>query len=637
MDVRVMHRMEENMKNKMKVLIATCIGCMLLLGGAITVLAAGTLSIAVSSGTVAAGETMTITVYAVDANNVDVTADMNITYDSSKLEYVSSSAGTGGGGTVKATGSTVTVKFKAIGSGDAYVKAEGATLTAAGTHINVSKTAADSTKSEDKTEETTVVKSGDNSLSSLKISSGTLSPAFKGNTTQYTATVGSDVNEITVTPVTSNSKATIESVTGNTNLKTGENVIAIVVKAENGTEATYKITVTKTDTVSTTTDTATTTDEIKNDNETSETSDTADTPGNGNAIVIDGVTYAISEDFEDSDIPEGFSKADFEYKGTPYKGLSFDYGHLGLYYLVNEAGEGKFFVYDADRDGFYPYIRMTSGEHFIILMVVPNGAIPPEKYEETTLTLPDSTVVQAYQYAGPTDMEIVNFDNNQSVEGTETSINDGARSDFYIFYGMDDSGVSGWYQYDVTQGTYQRLNGEIMSTSSDDEKYESLLQSYNELDDRYKATKTKDRRFIVVLIFVSVVLVIIIINMFLKYKDMGDDDEDDDTWEEKKPIRKEKTPVRKTEQKSIKEEIVERERVPKREPKKEDTLHFYEDDDMDTIDEFEDDPGILTRKPKKREKVQRPQRTESVNREPETPSREQEKDDDIEFLDLNDL
>lgn len=617
------------MRNKIKIAIATCIGCILLLGGALTVFAAGSLTIAVSSSTVAQGDTMTVTVYAVGANNEEVTADMNITYDSARLEYVSASGGnaSGGGGTVKATGSTVDVKFKAIASGDAYVKAEGATLTAAGTHITVSGSSSPSSAADEKTETNTAL-SGDNSLSSLKISPGTLSPAFKGSTTNYTATVGSDVNEITVTPVTSNSKATVESITGNTNLKSGENVISILVKAENGTEAAYKITVTKTDTAanSDTDTTDTVSDSTTDQTDTSGTED-AQASAAGDAIVIDGVTYRISDDFSDSDIPEGFIRADFEYKGAPHKGISYEHGHLGMYYLVNDAGEGRFFVYDADRDGFYPYVRLSSGEHYIILMVVPNGVIPPENYEETTLTLDGSVAVQAYQYAGETDEEILNFDNTEAVEGTETANGtaaSGYKSDFYIFYGMDDTGVSGWYQYDIQQGTYQRLNEEAVGSSDNKESYQSLLDSYNELSDRHKATKAKDRRLIAVLIFISVVLLIIIVNLILKLRDQGDDEDDDDhdmEFENKKQNRKEK-PVRAGKMKFFKPE---------------DDSDFYEDDSEDIMGEFEDEPVISVRKNRKKEKITKERKTESRKPEAETVIKDSGDDDDIEFLDLNDL
>ena len=81
--------------------------------------------------------------------------------------------------------------------------------------------------------------SGDNSLSSLSISPGTLSPAFQYNVVDYTATVGEDVTSVEVNAQPSNETAAIESVSGNTDLQAGENTISIVVKAQNGTTATY--------------------------------------------------------------------------------------------------------------------------------------------------------------------------------------------------------------------------------------------------------------------------------------------------------------------------------------------------------------------------------------------------------------
>ena len=74
-------------------------------------------------------------------------------------------------------------------------------------------------------------KSGDNSLSTLTISPGTLSPAFQYNNTNYTASVDADVTSVTVDAKTSNANAVVESVSGNTDLKQGQNTISIVVKA----------------------------------------------------------------------------------------------------------------------------------------------------------------------------------------------------------------------------------------------------------------------------------------------------------------------------------------------------------------------------------------------------------------------
>ena len=94
-------------------------------------------------------------------------------------------------------------------------------------------------------EEAQTPKSADNSLKSLKLSEGTLSPAFVYNNVKYSATVGADTNSIDVDAVVSDSSATIQSITGNTDLKEGQNVIKIVVAAENGNLATYTINVTK--------------------------------------------------------------------------------------------------------------------------------------------------------------------------------------------------------------------------------------------------------------------------------------------------------------------------------------------------------------------------------------------------------
>lgn len=624
------------MRNKIKIFLSVFICCIVLFGAALSVSAAGTISVALSSATVKTGDSVTVTVYAENASGEKVSSDFSITYDASKLEYVSSSASgaTGGGGTVKVSGSGIDIKFKAIGSGDAYVKAEGAALTAAGAHITVSGAAASDTSDASDTNGT---KSGDNSLSSLTLSQGTLSPAFKGSVTEYTAEVGSDVNEITVTPVTSNSKATVESITGNKDLKSGTNVITVLVKAENGTTASYKITVTKKDTPTASSGSAGVSDitgqvagQMTENNESAQ----APVEGSGDSVVIDGVNYKISGEFSDDVIPEGFGKADFEYKGNPYQGIMFDKGYLGMYYLVNDAGEGKFFIYDANRDSFYPYVRLESGEHYIILMTVPNGVIPPDHYEAANLTIGEVSSIPAYQYAGSEDKEIVKFETEDGEQSSGTS-------DFYILYGMDASGVTCWYQYDVLQGTYQRFNEEALVSSEKTEDYEALSKSYKELDERQKATKVKDRRIIAVLVFVAVVLLIVIINLFLKVRDLRSGVSEED--EEEKPVRRiRKERVEKT-VKSLKKTRPEKKERPEkkafekvREPKDEDS--FYDGDDADIIDEFEEEPSVLGRRTRKKEKPAKAKKMEPVH---QTSSGIEayihDDDDDLEFLDLNDL
>ena len=94
---------------------------------------------------------------------------------------------------------------------------------------------------------TTTTKSSNNALKSLKVNQGTLSPEFNARTYDYTVDVGNDVESIKITASAEDSKATISG-TGTKKLKEGSNVFNVNVKAENGTEKTYKITVNRKET-----------------------------------------------------------------------------------------------------------------------------------------------------------------------------------------------------------------------------------------------------------------------------------------------------------------------------------------------------------------------------------------------------
>ncbi|TPG35357.1 cadherin-like beta sandwich domain-containing protein [Flavobacterium pectinovorum] len=96
--------------------------------------------------------------------------------------------------------------------------------------------------------------SSNSGLTDLAISEGTLSPAFAEGTIAYTATVPYDIANITVTPITADTTATVTingkevpSGTASTDLplKVGENTIKTVVTAQDGTTTTYTVVVTR--------------------------------------------------------------------------------------------------------------------------------------------------------------------------------------------------------------------------------------------------------------------------------------------------------------------------------------------------------------------------------------------------------
>ena len=92
-------------------------------------------------------------------------------------------------------------------------------------------------------------------LSALKLSTGTLSPAFATGTTSYTASVSNTTTSITTTPTTSDPTATVKvngtvvasgAASGAIALNVGTNTITTVVTAQNGaTTKTYTVTVTR--------------------------------------------------------------------------------------------------------------------------------------------------------------------------------------------------------------------------------------------------------------------------------------------------------------------------------------------------------------------------------------------------------
>ena len=88
------------------------------------------------------------------------------------------------------------------------------------------------------------LKSTNNSLASLSLVGGTLSPAFNTNVTSYTSTINS--SSVTINATKGDNYQTISG-TGNKTLKYGTNTFKVVVKSEAGSSKTYTIVITRPD------------------------------------------------------------------------------------------------------------------------------------------------------------------------------------------------------------------------------------------------------------------------------------------------------------------------------------------------------------------------------------------------------
>lgn len=133
-------------------------------------------------------------------------------------------------------------------NGWSRISYNGSTAYVSSDYLTKTKPKVEETENKDDEKEKEEEKSTNKNLSSLKVTPSGLTPEFDANTTQYAMTVGSNIDKLDIEAIAEDEKAKVE-ITGNEELKLGDNIIKIAVTAEDGTVRTYMITVTKEETV----------------------------------------------------------------------------------------------------------------------------------------------------------------------------------------------------------------------------------------------------------------------------------------------------------------------------------------------------------------------------------------------------
>lgn len=484
----------------MIMILAMLVSCMFIPGETAY---AASISLSVSSASVQIGDTVTATVTVPD--NISGTVDL--TFPSKILTFTKASAEVNTNGeTVSismgkyglAASKTVTVTFKAKTSGEATIQAAGIDLY---DHENLVDAALGSASANITVANQTVEepeKSGDNSLSSLKLSSGTLSPKFQYNVTKYTATVSYDIKSVVVSAKTTNEKAVIESVTGNgmVKLEVGENTIEVVVRAENGVKATYQVIVTrKAQPVEVDPQPSESTSPSESESETSSESESVIT-GLEDILQWNNEQLQLPADIPAENIPADFEKATIFVNGKSVQGLSFKNGDLKLLYLVNTNGAGALYVFEELQQTIYPLIKFNAENSYMFVLMPDEEEIPvPQGFVKCTLSIEGKGVITAYQLEQkeeelqeePTSEEpateavvpqetstedtvpsetvsqeiatgeAVSENTQGQIAVPEVEVQNGpSQTDFYLMYGMNNKGETGWYLYDVVEQTFQR-------------------------------------------------------------------------------------------------------------------------------------------------------------------------------------
>lgn len=403
--------------------------------------------------------------------------------------------------TAKGAGSC-TIKAYCTVVGDAEGNDAGGTITGASTNVTVtsassnndsnsnkdnkgnsgSNTGNDSDTNKDN-ENKEEKKSSNASLGSLVISAGTLSPEFSAATKDYTATVDYSCSSLAVTANPADSKASVTSVTGNDSLEVGENTVSVVVTAEDGSTSTYNIVVTR---------------RAEDDPE------NADKQDNWKKFNINGTEWTMVNDIPEDVVPEGFEHSKTVIDGLEYNTLHGTFGDITLVYLQSESGNGLF-VYDADQNAAYEYVRINSESHFIVVLL-PKVDDVPEGYNEVSLSIEGKGVATAYQ--------------------TKAEKKDDKTKDFYLVYAINDNGESGWYTYDSVDGTYMRT--ELSTpTVAQEENYAVKSELVPGIANKYLVLAA-------ILILVIIILALLLLVVVVKNKKRtanDEDDEEDDTKE----------------------------------------------------------------------------------------------------------
>ena len=255
-------------------------------------------------------------------------------------------------------------------------------------------------------------KSGNNALSTLTVSAGTLTPAFDPAVTEYTLSLPQGTEKLTLTATPSDSNATVQG-DGELTLQEGENTLPLVVTAENGDTKTYTV-----------------------------TAKVAQAP----TLFLDynGQRLGVVKDVSQVTPPAGFAPAEpITYSGDTLPIWTDVSGKRTLVYLMDEKTSAQgFYLFSQTAGVQSPYLPILCGSVTYIYT-----DIPKELSSVPGLT---PATVKAF---------------GQTLNGW--TYNDASLKDFCVLYLMDDAGSYGYYTYDSREETLQRFSGAVFTDSGE--------------------------------------------------------------------------------------------------------------------------------------------------------------------------
>lgn len=174
-------------------------------------------------------------------------------------------------------------------------------------------------------------------------------------------------------------------------------------------------------------------------------------------VEVNGISYTLTDNFADTDIPAGYTRTSVTLDGQERKMVVNEAGTIYLGYLLDAQNTGEFYIYNDENATFSQYEEISISDTTSIVVLSDTSKVKlPKSYQEAKLTLNDK--------------EFPVWQDNE---------HDG----YYILYAMNNSGKTGYYQYDVGEGTYQRV--EISAKEEKKENDSSSMGKIRSLIDNH--------------------------------------------------------------------------------------------------------------------------------------------------------
>lgn len=361
---------------------------------------AASLKVSTSTKNAVVGNTITVTVSASGAAGWEYC----LNYNSSVFKLTSASSDTGGA-CVK-TGSTligyskVTFKLKAIKSGSSTISLRDAVMY--GDDGNALSSSKGSVTVTARTQAEIEASYSDNAfLKSLEVEGFEISPSFNKDIYEYELEVENNVTSVNVIAKEAESHANVSG-SGTIELSEGVNKVTIVVTAQKGNQKKYIININRKEL-----------DPIN--------------------VSVDGEAYTVVRKADALEIPTYYELGTVNIDGEDVPALISDVTKYKLVGLKDDDGNIK----------LYKYLEDNSGDELF------------ERYYQFSIDVLNFVPIK-------TDSKISGYDNTKKITIGNDEVEVYCAEDdenYVLLYGMNMStGLTGWYQYDIEENTFQRYN-----------------------------------------------------------------------------------------------------------------------------------------------------------------------------------